>query len=386
MDLAADRRLSGHGDYRSWLLPIFGVAIVVGLLLSVQASLEMRRVGRIIPFSRSLAEIMPFWLMWAVASPMIFAITRRINMTYADRPRIQIFLYGIVALVFIYVHSGLIYTSQLTFGLTDLQIPIWKGALAVARWRMPTNLLVYGTLTGWIFVTNARRRTDEAWTHAHERELLAARLSEQLATSRLHALRMQISPHFLFNSLNSVAMLVRRGEGQTAIRVLVGLSDLLRQLLADDGAPEVTLEHELAFIRQYLSIEQARFGDALRIELDVAPDTLQARVPSLILQPIVENALKHGASEAVSGGLVRITASRESDRLVLRVIDNGPGVRDEPHIPHGNGSGGLGIRNTVERLSHIHGDRFDFDLRSDSVGAVATIALPFVLARTGTVQ
>ena len=174
-------------------------------------------------------------------------------------------------------------------------------------------------------------------------------------------------------------MLVRRGDAARAVQVVAGLSDLLRQLLADSGAADVTLEQELAFVRQYLAIEQARFGDALRTEFDVAPETLRARVPSLLLQPIVENAVRHGAAQAVDAGLVRIATSRIGDRLVLNVIDNGTALREEDEAklaPHA----GVGIRNTVERLTHLHGDRFDFDLRNDGSATVATIMLPYTVA------
>ena len=350
-------------DYRPWLLPIAGGAVVLGFMLSVQFTFELRASGRHISLAHELAEVMPYWLLWAAAAPFILWATTRVRARYPGQFLRQGALIGLATLAAMIVHSGFLYKSQIVFNVTDLRIPIWQGALAVTRWRMPSNLLVCGALIGLVLAREA-----------HARELLASRLVEQLATARLHALRMQLNPHFLFNSLNSVAMLVRRGDSSKAVQVVAGLSDLLRQLLADTNRAEVSLEQELAFVKQYLAIEQARFGDALRTEFDIAPDAMRARVPSLLLQPIVENAVRHGAAQITGGGLVVVRALRRADRLVLEVIDNGPGPQEDGRA---SSHTGLGIRNTVERLTHLHGDRFEFDLSNDGRSTVATIELPY---------
>ena len=350
-------------DYRPWLLPIAGGAVVLGFILSLQFTLEMPFGDREPSLAHELAEVMPYWIFWAAAAPFILWTTTRVRSRYPGQFVRQGLLIGLASLAAMIVHSALLYKSQIVFNITDLRIPIVQGALAVTRWRMPSNLLVCGALVGLVLAREA-----------HARELFAARLVEQLATARLHALRMQLNPHFLFNSLNSVAMLVRRGDSSKAVQVVAGLSDLLRQLLADTNGAEVTLEQELTFVKQYLAIEQARFGDALRTEFDVAPDVMPARVPSLLLQPIVENAVRHGAGQAAADGFVRVRGRRHGDRLVLEVTDNGPGPRDDGlRTDHA----GLGIKNTVERLTHLHGDRFEFDLSNDGKSTVATIELPF---------
>ena len=192
--------------------------------------------------------------------------------------------------------------------------------------------------------------------------------------TELALIKAQLNPHFLFNSLNSVAMLVRRGDASKAVQVVAGLSDLLRQLLADTNGAEVSLEQELTFVKQYLAIEQARFGDALRTEFDVAAEAMRARVPSLLLQPIVENAVRHGAGQVTGEGVVVVRALRRADRLVLEVIDNGPGPQENERP---TGQAGLGLRNTIERLTHLHGDRFEFALSNDGRSTVATIELPY---------
>jgi two-component sensor histidine kinase len=357
-----------ESDYRPWLLPIAGGAVVLGFMLSVQFTFELRATGRHISLAHELAEVMPYWLLWAAAAPFILWSTTRVRARYPGQFVRQGTLIGLAMLAAMIVHSAFLYKSQIVFNVTDLRIPVWQGALAVTRWRMPSNLLVCGALVGLVFAREA-----------HARELFAARLVEQLATARLHALRMQLNPHFLFNSLNSVAMLVRRGDSSKAVQVVAGLSDMLRQLLADTNGAEVALEQELAFVKQYLAIEQARFGDALRTEFDVAPDAMRARVPSLILQPIVENAVRHGAGQVPGEALVVVRALRRANRLVLEVIDNGPGPRDG----HAAGHPGLGIKNTVERLTHLHGDRFEFDLSNDGRSTIATIELPYSTTPNG---
>lgn len=352
-----------ESDYRPWLLPIAGGAVVLGFMLSVQFTFELRATGRQISLAHELAEVMPYWLLWAAAAPFILWSTTRVRARYPGQFLRQGTLIGLAALAAMIVHSAFLYKSQIVFNVTDLRIPIWQGALAVTRWRMPSNLLVCGALVGLVLAREA-----------HARELFASRLIEQLATARLHALRMQLNPHFLFNALNSVAMLVRCGDSSKAVQVVAGLSDLLRQLLADTNGAEVSLEQELAFVKQYLAIEQARFGDGLRAEFDVAPEAMRARVPSLILQPIVENAVRHGAGQVLGEGVVRVHAVRRGNQLVIEVIDNGPGPQENGVSP---GHTGLGIKNTVERLTHLHGDRFEFDLSNDGRSTVATIQLPY---------
>ena len=352
-----------ESNYRPWLLPIAGGAVVLGFMLSVQFTFELRANGRHVSLAHEVAEVMPYWLLWAAAAPFILWTTTRVRARYRAQFFRQGTLIGLASLAAMVVHSAFLYKSQIVFNVTDLRIPIWQGALAVTRWRMPSNLLVCGALVALVLAREA-----------HARELFAARLVEQLATARLHALRMQLNPHFLFNSLNSVAMLVRRGDSSKAVQVVAGLSDLLRQLLANTNGAEVSLEQELGFVKQYLAIEQARFGDALRTEFDVTAEALRARVPSLILQPIVENAVRHGAGQTTAQGIVIVRALRRADRLVLEVVDNGPGLQE-------NGQGadhaGLGLKNTIERLTHLHGDRFEFDLSNDGRSTIATIELPY---------
>lgn len=209
------------------------------------------------------------------------------------------------------------------------------------------------------------------FVEARERESQAARLSAQLAEARLQALRTQLHPHFLFNSLNAILVLVRDRETAAAARMLERLGELLRRLLRADAAATLPLADELHFIDDYLAVEQERFSDRLSVTRTIAPDVLEARVPPFVLQPLVENALRHGIAPSERGGRVTISARRDGDVLVLAVSDSGVGVRAEAL------GTGVGLRNLRERLATMYGARASVTLEPGAEGgAVATIRLP----------
>jgi LytS/YehU family sensor histidine kinase len=181
---------------------------------------------------------------------------------------------------------------------------------------------------------------------------------------------MQLNPHFLFNALNSIAMLVRGGRNDEAVRMLAGLGDLLRAVLDDQRPHEVPLRDELDFLRRYLDIEQIRAG-RLRVSVDVAPDAMEARVPNLILQPIVENAIRHGIARSSAAGLVEIGAWRENGSLLLSVRDDGPGVGE-------GATDGVGLRNTRARLARMYGDAQTLEMGdAEGGGTRVTLRIPF---------
>lgn len=210
---------------------------------------------------------------------------------------------------------------------------------------------------------------------ARERESQAARLSAQLAEARLLALRTQLHPHFLFNSLNAVLVLVRDRDTATAARMLERLGELLRRLLRTDAAITLPLAEELQFIDDYLAIEQERFSDRLTVERDIGPDVMDARVPAFVLQPLVENALRHGIAPSERGGTLTLAARRDGNDLVLTVRDTGVGLPVTPS------AAGVGIRNLRERLETMYGPGASVTLeRGGEGGAMATVRLPLVMA------
>jgi hypothetical protein len=204
-------------------------------------------------------------------------------------------------------------------------------------------------------------------------ELNAAELREQVTRAQLGALKMQLQPHFLFNTLNAIMGMVRTGEVRQAERALSAFSDLLRAVLDDMQSQEVTLERELTFVRLYLAIEQMRFCDRLQVRVEVEPDLLDAAVPHMGLQPVVENAVRHGIGCRVGGGAIDIRAARDGSRLHCGVRDTGVGVRARPS----GGGHGLGLANLRERLKQLHGSEAELRIECSETGAAVEMILPW---------
>ncbi|HEV7607792.1 MAG TPA: histidine kinase [Steroidobacteraceae bacterium] len=208
-------------------------------------------------------------------------------------------------------------------------------------------------------------------------DLRTSQLETQVAQARLGALKAQLQPHFLFNTLNAIVVLVRQQKGQQAEETLARFSDLLRAVLADMDAQEVTLARELEYLRLYLSIEQLRFSDRLRVDIDVDPDLLDAAVPHMGLQPIVENSIRHGVGQRATPGAINIRARRVGDSLHVEVQDDGLGFS----APGAGGGLGLGLANTRARLRQLYGDASELRTENGPAGgARVTMILPFHFA------
>ena len=245
----------------------------------------------------------------------------------------------------------------------------WMIGRDVASWiftTFPFGVIVYLCVAG---VAHAIRY----FVEAGEREVQMARLSAQLSDARLAALHAQLNPHFLFNSLNTIAVLVRDGDRGAATRVIEQLSDVLRSTLGRSQGNEVTLENELRLVRQYVAVEQARFSDRLRPAFGVPDSVLSAAVPRFALQHLVENAVRHGIARRSDAGRLRVSARRDGDMLELTVTDDGPGVSAATGQPIGHG-----LDNTRERLRTLYGTRASLTL--DAVapfGTVARLRIPY---------
>jgi signal transduction histidine kinase len=262
------------------------------------------------------------------------------------------------------LHSAAALGAVLLRALAVVALNPWVGWYAelppfgrVLLRSVENNLLVYVLLVGAAHAAHYARQY--------------RRRETQLAQARLAALQAQLHPHFLFNALNTVSALVHE-DPDAADRMIARLSDLLRHTLESAGTHEVTLREEVAFLAAYLEIEQARFEDRLRVEWAVAPDVLDAAVPHLVLQPLVENAIRHGVSPRPGPGMVWVQAARAGQSVRLTVRDDGVGVRSA------TAGGGVGLANTRARLVELYGDAHGLTVApAPGGGTVVTVTLPF---------
>ncbi|MEX2285136.1 MAG: histidine kinase [Gemmatimonadota bacterium] len=345
----------------------FGLAVVLGIVSAGQMLMDQMGTERMYTPAHALIMATPFWLFWALMLPLVIWCAHRFPVR-RDTLRWALPTHVVTGLTLALAH----YTIHMLF-MGAIGHATWAEAghswgehyLPYLRYSLlpsfGTYAILLGAILGWDYYRKYR-----------ERELLSSQLEAQLSQARLQALRMQLNPHFLFNAMNSIAMLVRRNANTEAVRMLAGLSDLLRYVLEDSPAEEVSLRDELSFIERYLEIERIRFQDRMRVKLDIADETLGAFLPNLLLQPLVENAVRHGIARKVGSGLVEIAARRLGDRLILQVADDGPGLPAGPRID------GVGLVNTRIRLEQMYGGEQSLELRNGMNGGMtATVSLPF---------
>lgn len=247
---------------------------------------------------------------------------------------------------------------------TQLDFVGWFNLLFTAQF--PGFLLIYWLLLGVL-------QALAYYEKFRERELEASILETQLAQAQLQLLKMQLHPHFLFNTLNAITALMHQ-DVDLADRMIARLGELLRTTLENAGTQEVPLKQELEFINPYLEIEQARLGPRLNVSFAIEPEAMDAQVPNLLLQPLVENAIRHGIGPRPVPGIIEIGAQREGESLTLTVRDNGPGLNGK----HLNGKRGIGLQNTRARLKQLYGDNHRFEIaNAPNGGLLATITIPF---------
>jgi hypothetical protein len=306
------------------------------------------------------------WYIWGLLCPLIFWLCRRIPLTRGSWPR-AVAAHVVCALLVTSLHVAIYATwTSLTVPL-HFAGPGWQGAVMnVFHTTFSWELLGYAGIVIAFYALHYARRHRDGQMHA-------ARLEAQLARAQLDALRMQLHPHFLFNTLNAITALVR-DDPSGAEDMVTRLSDLLRLALDKSDAADVPLREELEFVRKYLDIQCVRFGDRLEVNMDIDPETLDVPVPTFILQPIVENAVRHGLQAEQRQCRVRVVSKREGDMLVLEVHDTGPGL---DRAASGPARRGIGIANTRARLEQVYGPRAQFDLRAGVPrGCVATVRVP----------
>jgi two-component system, LytTR family, sensor kinase len=310
------------------------------------------------------------WYMWGCLSPLVLHLGRKFPCE--GRAWLRGLLFHLSTAVFL---SAIHIAAATALRMLIRPFDVWSDTnpfLIQFQGELKNfflfNFVIYWAILGVGYAFDYRERY-------REREAQAAELKAQLAQAQLESLKMQLHPHFLFNTLHTIAGLVRTNEKQPAVNMIAGLSDLLRRALDSADEQEVTLREEVKFIELYLDIQQVRFSDRLTVRMEIAPETLDALVPNLILQPLVENAIRHGISPKDSAGAIIINTYRDDGMLIIRVCDDGPGLQSGWRIEE---SEGIGLANTSERLKHLYGAQHRFDLSNGATGGmIAAIAIPF---------
>ncbi|MEX2152708.1 MAG: histidine kinase [Gemmatimonadaceae bacterium] len=360
----------------------------MGLIESSKAyvAFQLRETPR--SWAHVLIGNMPWWYIWALLTPVIFLLATRFRLDRAGWRR-AVAIHFVAAMAVSFVHmttTGVLfyYTTSRGSVIASLSQQI---RLFVDNY-LAVNVLTYCAVVGGYYVI-------DFYLRLREREVTAARLEAGMHEARLAVLRMELNPHFLFNALNSVAALVRRREHDAAVGALARIGDLLRLTLDRQAMTEAPLSDELTLVRQYLEIERLRFQDRLTLEEDVDPAALNALVPTLILQPLVENAVRHGVARWPGAGRISVRAMREGARLRLVVHNTGAGftaasmdgVTRSPSTTgvtvapaRTNGTAGVGLSNTRARLAHLYGDRASLETRNGPPpdgGAEVVVLVPY---------
>ena len=311
------------------------------------------------------------WSLWAGFTPLILWLGRKFRI---ERPH---WLKGIIFHIFSSIFLVLIYLVFYAFILGFVNqaalsfqsfINTYVGLfIALFHW----DILIYWSILGIGYAFDYYNKYRE-W------ELQTLQLEKQLVQAQLHTLKSQLQPHFLFNTLHTIGGLVRYNKKDDAVKMLAGLSDLLRLSLENIGKQEVSLKEEIAFLERYLEIQQMRFRDRLKVNMVIAPETLESKVPALILQPIVENAIRHGFDKLRTAEHFKITAAKNNGALNISVYNDGPVLPEHWNFSKNQG---VGLANTRQRLQQLYGDAAVIELQNvDHQGVTALITLPFLFA------
>jgi two-component system, LytTR family, sensor kinase len=348
-----------------WIASIwFGFALFGAL----QTVFVMRSEGMHHAWLKLFVTTLLSWLPWALATPLILRLGHKYPPVTL---KFRIWLAHIASCLAVGLSFSL-WTSGLEVLLNPFAYPspppfshLWTEKFYNG---ILSSMVLYAAVLTVSYVLASKARLAFQQTET-------ARLNEQLSKAQLSALRRQIEPHFLFNTLNSVSGLVREGRNDCAVSMIAGLSDFLRRTLEDSSRQEVPLQEEMDFALNYLDIQKVRFADRLQLSVDVPDELYPAKVPSLILQPMVENAIKHGIAKRAQGGLIRISASRCDGMLTLRVGNDGPSLPADWDATRS----GIGISNVRTRLQSLYGSTCELSMRNRNTGGVeVSVTLPYV--------
>jgi signal transduction histidine kinase len=355
---------------------VFLLATALGFFFAAQIYFSAAATHRDVSWVQALYWSFTDWYEFALLAPIILWTCGRFRFQRGSWLR-ALAVHLCVGLLLAGIHVVMCALSDVFQGwVTAKPVVFAKSLRGILYNRIHYNLAVYAVIVcAW-----------HAWDYYRkfrEREAQAVELTGRLAQAQLQALRMQLNPHFLFNTLNAISSLMLK-DVRAANKMLSRLGDLLRLTLEQGDQQEVPLRQEIEFLRCYLEIEQIRFGERLQLKVNVDPSTFEAAVPTLILQPLVENAVRHGIEPQETGGQIELRSIRNNGRLVLQVSDNGPGLTPDT-VQAVEASTRtrepIGLNNTRERLRKLYGENQQFDLAGNAMGGVtASLSIPFRVA------
>ncbi|HEX6973937.1 MAG TPA: sensor histidine kinase [Vicinamibacterales bacterium] len=346
---------------------VFLAATALGMLSSALAWQATQSLGKEAPPLRTLVALnCAYWYIWALFTPAIVWISQHFRLERQGIARaVAVHLPSVVlfSLAHIALMAGVQWWMALAAGKA---FPWWtevqRTTLQNFDWEMMTYWAIAGLSHALLYYRESR-----------ERALRAAQLETKLIEAQMRTLQQQLQPHFLFNTLHAISALMHR-DVDAADRTLIRLSDLLRMTLENLGAQQVTLKTELDFLTKYLEIEQTRFADRLTVDFDVQPDALDVLVPTLLVQPLVENAIKHGIAKKKGPGRISIHAHGAHDKLCIEVRDDGVGLSDSALNALQKG---IGVSTTRARLQHQYGADYRFEFHRLSQGLAVLVAVPW---------
>jgi two-component system, LytTR family, sensor kinase len=334
----------------------------IGLAFAAQFYVSAAKAGQAISWQSAIVWSLGDWYVWALLSIVVFRLARRFPLEgkqWVVCLAIHICGSIVTSAAYIFVRAGLASLQSHLQGQPADFLEIFQALLIKTLFF---NALIYWVIVSVSHALNYYRRY-------RERELRASELERNLTAAKLKALQMQLNPHFLFNALHAISALMHK-DVNAADRMISRLSDLLRRALDSGEAQEVPLHQEIDFLRRYLEIEQTRFGDRLEVRFEIPNETTELLVPNLILQPLVENAIKHGIEPHARRGIVQISSRRDGNRLVLEVRDNGGGLANDYDER-------IGLANTRSRLDELYGVDHAFEFETAASGGVlAKITIP----------
>lgn len=353
---------------RRWIVASIavGLATFTTFLVAILAHLRMLQVGQESHFWEWVLGEAFDWFSWAALVPLIFWLGRKVRITRQTllwSTPVHFLFAAILSTVTLVVGVlGSVWAHNETVTSEQLISYCYREVI----WMAPWSIFIYTGILSAYYAYEYYRRYNE-------RELATSRLETELTKAQLDSLYSQLQPHFLFNTLNTISVLMRKGQIEEAQRTLSRLSDLLRYVLARENTQEVPLETELGFVQGYLAIEQVRFGERLQVAMTIDPESMRARIPSFVLQMLVENAVRHGVANKAGVGHISIEATRENGNLRVTVQDDGVGLNQTQTRAEG-----VGLKNTRSRLQHLYGPDHAFELVSPTGGGTkATLSIPY---------